>query len=209
MDSQQNTRNGETNLPKDMNKDSEKLSPLNINKPAEDKNGIQSSDQKTKIGILKEICPPIRDYISGYIGLADAKAGVLIGILSALLSFEISKHAEAFRVPLNQWNNVEYLFLICVMFLSAAVVCSLLVVWPRTLASNKRGLVSWVNIAGYNKVDDYLKDLLSASEDQIVSQICELNYYLSIICKRKYFWLSWAFKVGGIGVILLLVGLLL
>ncbi len=209
MNSQKNIRNGESNQEQNLDKDLEKLSPLNINKPAEGKDGVQSVGQKSNVGILKEICPSIRDYISGYIGLADAKAGVLIAILSALLSFEISKHEEMFRIVVGQWRGIEYLSLMCSAFLSGAIVCALLVVWPRTLISNRRGLVSWVHIAGYNKVDDYLKDFLLADEEQIISQICELNFNLSLICKRKYFWLSWAFKIGGFGVIALLIGLFL
>ena len=89
MDYQEDVTKASMGREKTGEKDIEKLTPLNISGPGDTKAGIKSVNNKLSLETLKDVAPSIRDYISGYISLADAKAGILIGIYSGLLSIGI------------------------------------------------------------------------------------------------------------------------
>jgi len=184
-------------------KDIDKLAPLNVSKPKQINEGIQSNAKESFLKESHDLYSSIRDYISSYISLADAKASVLIGVLTGILSFNFFNKAGMLQVSLKTWRLIEYLTFCSWIFFIIGIGCALYVVWPKTLTSKRRGLVSWVHIANYDKVDSYLKDILSSSNAQLSEQVCELNYDLSMICKRKYYWLSWAFKLGILGIALM------
>lgn len=208
MDNQEDVNKIQTDQGKAIEKDIQKLAPLDLGKPSGANEGVQSSVQKPMLNLLKEICPSIRDYVSGYISLADAKAGVLIGVFSGLLSLSIAKGNKILALPIQQWQMIDYLTLFDWVVLALGIMCSLFVVWPKTSTCKKRGFVSWVHIANYKDVDSYLKDILSAGESDISSQLCELNFDLANVCKRKYSWLTWSFRLGFFGSVLLAVLLL-
>ncbi len=208
MDNQEDVNKIPIDQGKAIEKDIQKLAPLDLDKPSGTNEGVQSSAQKPILNFLKEICPSIRDYVSGYISLADAKAGVLIGVFSGLLSLSITKGNKILALPIQQWQLLDYLTFFDWVVLALGIICSLFVVWPKTSTCKKRGFVSWVHIANYKDVDSYLKDILSTSESEISGQLCELNFDLSNVCKRKYFWLSWSFRFGFSGSVILAVLLL-
>jgi len=203
MEFPEDIKKDSTNQTKQIEKDIDKLTPLGLKEPSGEKGDIQSSVQKPIVNLLKEICPSIRDYVSNYIALADAKAGVLIGVFSALLSVGISKGDKIFTSPVNQWSVLDYCVLLDWSAFILGITFALLVVWPKTPTCKKKGFISWVHIAAYKEVDSYLKDILSSGEAEISGQLCELNYDLSHVCKRKYFWLAWSFKLGFSGSVLL------
>ncbi|MHB8139531.1 MAG: Pycsar system effector family protein [Smithellaceae bacterium] len=208
MDNQEDVNKISSDQGKAIEEDIQKLAPLDLGKPSGANEGVQSFVQKPILNLLKEICPSIRDYVSGYISLADAKAGVLIGVFSGLLSLSIAKGNKILALPIQQWQIIDYLTFFDWMVFALGIMCSLFVVWPKTSTCKKRGFVSWVHIANYKDVDSYLKDILSAGESDISGQLCELNFDLSNVCKRKYFWLTWSFRLGFFGSVLLAVLLL-
>lgn len=180
------------------------VAPLAIDKPEGSSTGLQSVSQRVSLDFFMSVLPSIRDYISGYISLADAKAGVLIGVYSGLLSLSVLKEIRNLQPPIGHWGSLEYLTVGSWMLLLVALVLLALVVWPRTITSRKQGFISWPHISNYNSIDDYLKNILSTNDNEIVAQICVLNYDLSKICKRKYLFLTWAFRIGVVGAIVLL-----
>lgn len=208
-DQQQDISKMTQNQDKTIDQDIQRIAPLNLDKPKDTKEGVQSTIDPSKIAALKEVCVSIRDYISSYISLADTKAGILIGIYSALISLGIAKGPKIYEVAFKQWGMLEYVSLAFLGSFVFGIVLCLKVVWPKTSTSKKQGFVSWVHISNYEKVDNYLKGFLSATEAQIHTQIAELNYDLSIICKKKYELLSLAFKAGVAGSVLLAAVLLL
>jgi len=206
MEEQKDISQNPVNAEKAVEKDVEKLAPLNVSKPKENKEGIQSVYKETTD--VSSIYSSIRDYISSYISLADAKAGILIGIFSGLLSFSFIDQSDFLKIPVQEWHLHAFLLLGSWALFVLAIVCALLVVWPKTLTNKKHGFVSWVHIASYKNIDDYLKDILSATNSHISEQLCELNYDLSLICKKKHIWLGRAFKTGAFGIILVLVSMI-
>jgi len=163
---------------------------------------IKLSKGKEYPEIAKEISASIRDYINKNISLADAKAGLLIGIITGFLTLTYLYGPKMFEKPIKNWSFPEIASFIGCVVLISSISFSLLVVWPRTLTSKKRGFISWVNVANYNKVTEYLKELSSADEGQIIESLYELNYDLSVVCRRKYYWLRWAFILGFVGIII-------
>ncbi len=187
---------------KAMSEDVQKLGSLSIFKrKAEAKEEIKLGEKKDSSGIVKEILPSIRGSIDTYISLADAKAGFLLGIAAGLLAVTYSYGPTIFTTSLNEWKTPEVLSSIGIFFLSLSICFSLFTVWPRMRTSKRKGLFSWVHVAGYKGVKEYLRDLGSASEGKMVEGLCELNYDLSVVCRQKYLWLSRAFKSSLIGII--------
>jgi len=206
MDKQQeNISENKQHQNEDIEQDIKKITPLNINKPKDSKDGVQSAINLSKLESLKFVCSSIRDYIGSYISIADTKAGVLIGIYTGIISLIVTKGPRFFEIYYKKWSIIEFITFGSLIFFISGVIASLLVVWPKTSTSKKQGLVSWVHISNYNSVDKYLMDLLSTAEDQIHIQIAELNYDLSVICKKKYKLLSLAFRAGVVGSILLVI----
>lgn len=200
MSEQKDISQGSSDTEKSIDKDIEKLEPLSVSKPKEIKEGIQSANKESSD--RSSMYSSIRDYIGNYISLADAKAGILIGIFSGLLSFSFINRSDLFKIAINEWHLFDFLMLCGWVLFVLGIVCALFVIWPKTMTAKKQGFVSWVHIANYKNIDDYLKDVLSAGDPKVSEQICELNYDLALVCKRKYIWLSRSFKLGLCGVIL-------
>ena len=206
MSEQKDISQSSLDAEKAVNRDIEKLAPLNVSKPKETKEGIQSAHKES--ADVSSIYSSIRDYIGSYISLADAKAGILIGIFSGLLSFSFINKSDLLKIAIKEWHLFDFFILGSWILFVLAIICALFVVWPKTLTNKKHGFVSWVHIANYKNIDEYLKDILSASNSHISEQICELNYDLSLVCKQKYTWLSRSFKAGLCGVVLILISLI-
>jgi len=165
------------------------------------KEEVKFSDKRKPSEVAKKTVSSIRDYISTYIVLADTKAGFILGITAGILATTYINGPQIFKTSLKLWSIIEYLTFVGFMCLCVAICFSLVVVWPRTPVSKKRGFCSWVHIADYKTSEEYLKDILSANDGKIIEALYELNYDLSIVCKRKYLWLSRAFKWSLAGII--------
>lgn len=189
---------------KAITEDMQKLTPLNLlkEKPDKKKEEIKLSDKREFPEIVKEAVSSIRDYISTYITLADAKAGFTLGIAGGLLATTYLNGSKIFQINLKMWGIVDFLTFAGLLCLAGAIYFSLLVVWPRTPVSKKKGFCSWVHIANYKTSEEYLKDITLANDGKMVEALYELNYDLSIVCKQKYLELSRAFRWGLVGVII-------
>ncbi len=189
---------------KAISEDIQKLTPLNVLKEKHEtkKEEIKLSDKREFSEVAKEAVSSIRDYISTYITLADAKAGFILGIAAGLLATTYLNAPKIFKTNLKMWEIIDFLTFAGFLCLGAAIYFSLLVVWPRTLLSKKKGFCSWVHIANYKTTEEYLKDILSANNGKMIEVLYELNYDLSAVCKQKYLGLSKAFRWGLIGVII-------
>lgn len=189
---------------KAISEDIQKLTPLNLlkEKPETKKEEIKLSDKREFSEVAKEAVSSIRDYISTYITLADAKAGFILGIAGGLLATTYLNGPQIFQINLKMWGIVDFLTFTGLLCLAAAIYFSLLVVWPRTPVSKKKGFCSWVHIANYKTTEEYLKDIISANDEKMVEALYELNYDLSTVCKQKYLGLSKAFRWELVGVII-------
>jgi hypothetical protein len=167
-------------------------------------NGKENIEKEKRglANVAKEIPSSIRDYINTYITLADAKAGFLLGIAMGLLATTYVNGPQIFKTNHKIWALSEISALVGSICLILAICFAVVVVFPKTPTSRKKGLFSWAHIANYKDEREYLQNLSSASEGQITEGLFQLNYSLSTACKRKYVWLSRAFKMGFAGFII-------
>ncbi|MBN1384168.1 MAG: hypothetical protein JW983_04710 [Elusimicrobia bacterium] len=181
--------------------DVKKLNSADILKEKNDtKSEIIASEKKPYPDIIKGMSIFIRDYITNNISLGDSKAGIFIGAVTGVLTITYLHGPEMFKKSLKTWAFFEFTSFIGCLLLVISIYFSLRVVWPRTLTSKKKGLVSWVHIANYKDVTEYVKEIFSTNESQIIENLYELNYDLSSICNKKYINLKLAFVIGFIGI---------
>lgn len=203
----QETSSLESKATKEFQEDVDKLKPIDDLFKQKDTGTpeIKVSEEKKYSDIAKEIASSIREYISVYISLADAKAGILIGVDSGLLAAFYFHGPKLFQKSFNIWGVLDVISFLGYLFLVGGIYSALLVVWPRTSSVKQKGLISWIHVSNYDKVEAYIQDIFSANESQIVENLYRLNYDLAVICKRKYHWLSSAFKLTVIGCIISIV----
>ena len=188
---------------KAISEDVKKLKSVDILKEKNNtKAEIVVSEKKQYPDIIKEIPVFIRDYIINNIALGDSKAGILIGVVTGVLTVTYMYGPKIFEKSLKTWAFPEVTSFLGCLLLVISIYFSLRVVWPRTLTSKKEGLISWVHISNYKNVTKYLKEIFSANEGQLVENLYELNYDLSSVCYKKYANLKRAFVIGFIGIIL-------
>lgn len=193
----------QTSEKKAISEDVKKLKSVDILKEKDDtKSEIIASEKKQYPDIIKEMSVFIRDYIINNISLGDSKAGIFIGVVTGVLTVTYLYGPEIFEKSLKTWAFFEVTSFIGCLLLVISIYFSLRVVWPRTLTSKKKGLISWVHIVKYKDAAEYLKEIFSTNEGQIIENLYELNYDLSSICNKKYANLKRAFVIGFIGIIL-------
>lgn len=166
---------------------------------------LKLSERATPSKLVQEIALPIRDYIGSYISLADAKAGVLIGISTGLLAATYLNAPKLSEIALRNWKLPEILTLLALFFLTLGIGLAVFVIWPRGLKDRGKGFFSWVNISNFETPSEYVKKLFELKEGEITQGIYELNHCLAVVCKLKYRWLKEAMKAVTIGAILSIV----
>lgn len=194
---------------KAVSEDVQKLTPLDVLKEKpETKEEVKLGEKREFPEVAKEAASSIRDYISTYITLADAKAGFVLGIATGLLAATYLNSPKILKTSIMMWGFVDYITLSGFLCLGAAIYYSLTVVWPRTPTSKKKGFFSWVHISNYKSTEEFLKDILSANDGKMLEILYELNYDLSVVCKQKYSRLSKAFILALIGIIVCTIALM-
>lgn len=128
-------------------------------------------------------------YINDYIRFADAKAGVVIAIMSALLWALLKHIADPPTNIATTWTAVVATVI--------ALGVGLFVVWPRT-PSARRGLFFWGNIAAHKDADEYAEAFLNATEVDIAKGIVLQNYYLSVVAVGKYDVFRWCCRAAAV-----------
>lgn len=142
-------------------------------------------------------------YLTDNIKFADSKAAFLIGMDGLLLRAAVDYFKSAgikFESLLESLTLYERFFLI---FGSASLIVgimlSIAVVFPRRSSGLTRGFIFWESIARYPSADEYTKDLMNVTEDELDRKMAEQHYYVSITATKKYKMLRRAFWASSIG----------
>mgnify|MGYP001593811340 CR=1 FL=1 len=158
--------------------------------------------QSSNLNILREFASSNRNYINHYIFLADTKATFLIGISSSFLIKLYSSYHLFFLKSIRTWDLLDLISFFSLTSLIIAITSAISVVFPRLITNKNKGLVSWVDISNYESSNDYLSDLLKKNEEEIMKEHYSVNYFLSLVCKKKYYWMSLSFIAMIIGMML-------
>jgi hypothetical protein len=142
-------------------------------------------------------------YLTDNIKFADSKAGVLIGMDGLLLKAAIDYFKSAkitLESLIESLTFFERFFVIFgSLFLIIGIFLAIAVVFPRRSSGSKEGLIFWESIAKYPSPDEYTKELMNTTDDEIDRKMAEQQYYVSITATKKYNMLRRAFWASSIG----------
>lgn len=126
--------------------------------------------------------------ISEWVQFADKKAGLISVFYSALLGLLLVKRDDIFLhfTQKNQFDCVYFFFFfLFVLLMVFGVYYLYATVSPRLKNNNTaRSLFYYGNIAA-SKIEDYLKDMESLTDDEAKRQVAEQIHTNSVIAEQK------------------------
>lgn len=149
----------------------------------------------------------VHSYTNEYIRFADAKAGVVIAWVSAVIAALISTKAHYYFVKATLafpgFGFRETALGVCSLTAFLALATSfVLAVWtirPRLHSSQVRGYIFWENIRRYKQKKDYWDELGACDSAGLERTTAEHVWDLAEVCSRKYFWLNLAIYFASVG----------
>lgn len=142
-------------------------------------------------------------YLTDNIKFADSKAGVLIGMdglmLRAAVDFFNSAGITSDSLFASSTSLGHISVILGAAFLIAGIILSLAVVFPRRGSGIQRGFVFWESIAKYPSADEYTKDVMNITEEELDRKMSQQQYFVSLTATKKYNMLRRAFIVSSGG----------
>ncbi|MEM5008348.1 Pycsar system effector family protein [Priestia megaterium] len=122
-------------------------------------------------------------YIGEYIKFADQKAGVAITLNIALVGFFFNY----IRGATMSEHVVAKVFLIIgvLTLLVSTLILLFKVLWPR-YTTDVSQYMSWGGIASFNSSQDYSAEISSKTNAQFLDDMAQQNYFLGVVCLKKY-----------------------
>lgn len=134
-----------------------------------------------------------------YIRLADAKAGILITLLSANLLVLIQRGGEYIAEGHTAWRLA--LVLCASLYALASLAVAVNIIRPRLFRNASSGHLFWEDVASQDK-ERYASTLPALTTETMFRQLGEHHHNLARAALRKYRWLRVAFlmAVGSIAI---------
>jgi hypothetical protein len=148
-------------------------------------------------------------YVRHYIQLADAKAGVCFGLISAVLGYLVSKDEVQTLILKPSYTAKFGITAIAMLFLLAAAACAFAVIAPRLSSPTGEGFIFFGAVARRASGDDYVVDVASRSTAELTALRLKHCFDTPKVCDRKYGLLKAAIWLALPGLGLALVALLL
>lgn len=149
------------------------------------------------------------DYVRHYIEFADAKAGVCLGLISAVLGYMASKD-EVQALVLDPALTIKFSIvagMLITLLLSAAFAFA--VIAPRLGPVSGDGIIFFKEVSKRNSGEDYIREIASYSSSNLTIAQLRHCFDISTICSRKYRLLRMAIWLALPGLILALLAILL
>jgi hypothetical protein len=148
-------------------------------------------------------------YVRHYIQLADAKAGVCFGLISAVLGYLVSND-EVQTLILKPSCTAKFgITAIAMLLLLTAGAYAFAVIAPRLSSPSGEGLVFFGAVARRASGNDYVMDVASRSPAELTALRLKHCFDTSKVCDRKYGFLKVAIWLALPGLGLALATLLL
>jgi hypothetical protein len=150
----------------------------------------------------------INEYIREYIRLADQKAAFVFGLCAAIVGvlYQAEEPQHWFTNP-QGWMPSKVLAAVAMFCLAIGAFMSAATVFPRRKGSHS-GYVFFNAIAERSSGERYANDVFKLSMRDLARERLEHCYDLARVCRRKYWWLIWAFWLAAIGTTLAVIDLL-
>ena len=136
-------------------------------------------------------------YVSQYIQLADAKAGVVITVSGALIGYLLS-HAT-FAAAIGVGSLMSWLCLATIVALVASFLLAFWAVRPR--GGRPTGPIYFASVARFEDAEAYRKHVASMSERELAEARLDHCYAISKIADEKYLALRWAMLAALVGAV--------
>lgn len=125
-------------------------------------------------------------YVRHYIQLADAKAGVCFGLISAVLGYLVSNH-EVQTLILKPSCTAKFgITAMAILLLITAGAYAFAVIAPRLTSSTGEGLVFFGAVARRDSGNSYIVDVASRSFAELTALRLKHCFDTSKVCNRKY-----------------------
>lgn len=135
----------------------------------------------------------LNQHTTDYIRLADAKAAVLITLLSANLLVLVQRAADA----IARLHNPGTVFLIvaAIAYCLASLGIAINVIRPRLFRNHTQGHIFWEDIAAQEK-QAYASSFPRLTGGEIVRELGEHNHNMAMSAHRKFHWLRLGFYLA-------------
>lgn len=126
-------------------------------------------------------------YVRHYIQLADAKAGVGLGVISGVLAYLFVKDTVQNTLLHPALTPRFGITLAAILFLIGSGACAFLVIAPRLRSSpGHAGLVFFGDVADRATGDEYVSEIASRSQSDLTAARLRHCFDVARICARKY-----------------------
>lgn len=140
-------------------------------------------------------------YVTGYIQLADAKAGATFAVAAGVIAFLLNSTKFADAIKLTPDWFIVALALVGFILICASALMSFLVILPRTPKGDDDS-VFWKSVAELPNPAAFVQKVRQLDERKMLAQRLSHSYNLSKACATKYQWLRNAMIAGAVGLLL-------
>jgi hypothetical protein len=135
----------------------------------------------------------LNQHTTDYIRMADAKAAILVTLLSANLLVLVQRAADA----IARLHNPGTIFLIvaAIMYCLVSLGVATNVIRPRLFRNHTQGHIFWEDIAAQDKAT-YAGSFPSLTGGEIVRELGEHNHNMACSANRKFRWLRTGFYLA-------------
>jgi hypothetical protein len=140
----------------------------------------------------------LNQHTMDYIRMADAKAAVLITLLSANLLVLVQRAADAIA-RLHQEGTV-FLILGAIAFATMSLAVAINVIRPRLFRNHHQGHIFWEDIVAQSKAD-YAASFPGITGKDILRELGEHNHNLASSALRKFRWLRLGFYLALVSIV--------
>ena len=133
---------------------------------------------------MREFADFHREYLSDHIQLADAKAGVVLGVSGGIAGYLLSKpyFRDAITGTVGPYALLSWIALIALLLAFASAFA---VILPR-YSKAAPGPLYFHSVASYGDVSSYLADISDNTAESLARQMISNCYHVSVVCSRKY-----------------------
>jgi hypothetical protein len=140
-------------------------------------------------------------YVTGYIQLADAKAGATFTVAAGVIAYLLNSTKFTDAIQLTPHWLIIGLALIGFALICASAVMSFLVILPRTPKGGDDS-VFWKSVADLPSPTAFVQQVRQLDERRMLAQRLSHSFNLSRTCATKYEWLRRAMLAGAVGLLL-------
>lgn len=161
--------------------------------PGEAKPTIAPHLDEPNLGITFEYMRFLNQHTTDYIRMADAKAAILVTLLSANLLVLVQRAADAIARLHNP--GTVFMIVLAIIYCLSSLAVAINVIRPRLYRNSTHGHIFWEDIAATGK-QAYAGSFPALTCAEIVRELGEHNHNMASSAHRKFRWLRMGFYLA-------------